>query len=86
MFGVDPEAAEATRVEDAATRLVAVEKLRAARSALDEHLASESLLTAMVGFLSAVKEKRTLLLATACLDWRLPSGFLTLGTKFEAIL
>lgn len=49
-----------TRVEEAAIRKAAVEKLRAARSALDQHLASESSLTAVVGFLSSVKEKRAL--------------------------
>ncbi|OJF95657.1 hypothetical protein AX761_17080 [Rhizobium sp. 58] len=59
-LGADPEAAEATRVEEAATRQAAVEKLRAAKSALDQHLASESSLIAVVGFLSSVKEKRAL--------------------------
>lgn len=59
-LGADPEAAVATRVEHAAIRKAAVEKLRAARSALDQHLASESSLTAVVGFLSSVKEKRAL--------------------------
>jgi hypothetical protein len=59
-LGADPEAAEAARVEEAATRQAAVKKLRAAKSALDQHLASESSLTAVVGFLSSVKEKRAL--------------------------
>ncbi|MGL6209626.1 MAG: hypothetical protein ACRC14_07340, partial [Paracoccaceae bacterium] len=59
-LGADPEAAVATRVEETAIRKAAVEKLRAARSALDQYLASESSLTAVVGFLSSVKEKRAL--------------------------
>ncbi|MBY3544789.1 hypothetical protein HFN69_21970 [Rhizobium laguerreae] len=54
----DPEATEALRAEDAARRRAAVEKLRAARIALDQHLASESSLTTMVDFLTSVKEKR----------------------------
>ena len=59
-LGADPEAAEATRVEEAAVRKGAVENLRAARSALDRHLASESSLIAIFGFLTSVKEKRAL--------------------------
>lgn len=59
-LGADPEAAEALRVQEAATRKAAVEKLRAARVALDQHLASESFLTAAFGFLSSVKGKRAL--------------------------
>ena len=51
ILGADPEAAEATRLEEASTRHATVEKLRAARAALDQHLASESTLTALVGFM-----------------------------------
>jgi hypothetical protein len=57
-LGPDPEATEALRAEEVARRTAAVEKLRAARTALDQHLASESSLTAVVGFLTSVKEKR----------------------------
>lgn len=57
-LGPDPEATEALRVEEAARRTSAAEKLRAARTALDKHLASESSLTTVVGFLTSVKEKR----------------------------
>ncbi|MGO4441367.1 AAA domain-containing protein [Rhizobium sp. RAF56] len=59
-LGPDPDAAEALRVEEAVTRMAVVEKLRAARAALDQYLASESSLIAVVGFLSFVKEKRAL--------------------------
>jgi KaiC/GvpD/RAD55 family RecA-like ATPase len=59
-LGPDPEATEAQRAEAVAVQTAAAEKLRAARAALDQHLASESLLTAVVGFLSSVKKKRTL--------------------------
>ncbi len=57
-LGSDPEATEAFRVEEAAMRAAAAEKLRAARTALDRHLAAESSLTTVVGFLTSVKEKR----------------------------
>ncbi|CAN1576054.1 DEXXQc_Upf1-like domain containing protein [Paracoccaceae bacterium] len=60
ILGDDPEAAEAARVEEAATRKTAIDKLHAARVALDQHLASESTLTALVGFMASVKEKRAL--------------------------
>ena len=60
ILGDDPEAAEDTRVEEAATRKTAIDKLRDARVALDQHLASESTLTVLVGFFSSVKEKRAL--------------------------
>ena len=59
-LGADPDAAEATRIEEAAIRQAAVEKLRTVKSALDQYLASESFLTAMFGFLSSVKDKRAL--------------------------
>ena len=59
-LGADPDAAEAKLGEEAATRQAAVEKLRAAKSALDQYLASESSLTAVAGFLPSVKEKRAL--------------------------
>jgi hypothetical protein len=57
-LGPDPEAAETLRHQDVSKRRAAVEKLRAARAALDQHLASESLLTTVFGFLTSVKEKR----------------------------
>jgi hypothetical protein len=59
-LGADPVAAEGERVEEFDTRKMAVEKLRAARTALDEYLASESSLMALVGFLASVKAKRAL--------------------------
>ena len=59
-LGDDPDAAEALRVKAVVTRKAAVEKLQAARAALDQHLASESLLIAVIGFLSSVKGKRGL--------------------------
>lgn len=59
-LGSDPDAVESSRAGAVAERTAAVEKLRAARSALERYLASESSLTAVVGFLSSVKEKRAL--------------------------
>jgi hypothetical protein len=59
-LGPDPDAAEALRVEEAAKRTATAERLRAAKAALDQHLASESSLTAVAGFLPSVKEKRAL--------------------------
>ncbi|TCM78371.1 AAA domain-containing protein [Rhodovulum steppense] len=59
-LGPDPEAMEARLAAEVAERTAAAGKLRAARAALDRHLASESSLTAVVGFLSSVKEKRAL--------------------------
>ncbi len=59
-LGPDPEATESRRAGEVAERTAAVEKIRAARSALERYLASESALTAVVGFLSSVKEKRAL--------------------------
>jgi hypothetical protein len=59
-LGGDPDAAEGERVDQVETGRAAVEKLRAAKTVLDQYLASESSLTALVGFLSSVKEKRTL--------------------------
>lgn len=59
-LGADPGAADALRVQEAAIRKAAVEKLRSARAALDQHLASESFRTAVFGFLSSVKDKRAL--------------------------
>lgn len=59
-LGDDPETAEGNRAKEVETRRADVEKLREARTALNKHLASESSLTAIVGFLSAVKEKRAL--------------------------
>ena len=73
-LGPDPGAAEALRVEETATRMAALEKLRAARAALDQHLASESSLTALIGFLPSVKEKRAL-------RARLAIGELVLGLE-----
>lgn len=54
-LGADPDTAEALRASEAATRKAAVEKLHAARDALDRHLASESSLTAVIGFLPSVR-------------------------------
>jgi AAA domain len=59
-LGPNPDSAEARRVDEVAERTAAVDNLRAARSALDQHLASESSLTALLGFLSSVKAKRAL--------------------------
>ncbi|CDZ68323.1 Superfamily I DNA helicase [Neorhizobium galegae bv. orientalis] len=59
-LGHDPDATEALCVAEAAKRTAAVEHLRKARAALDLHLASESSLAAVFGFLSSVKEKRAL--------------------------
>jgi hypothetical protein len=59
-LGPDPEAMESSRAGELAERTAAVKKFRAARSALEQHLASESSLTAVIGFLSSVKEKRAL--------------------------
>ena len=59
-LGAHPDAAEGERVGEVETRKAAVDKLRAARTALDEYLASESSLLAVVGFLSSVKAKRAL--------------------------
>jgi hypothetical protein len=59
-LGPDPEPTETRRRQAVVERTAAVEKLRAARAALDQHLASESSLTAIFGFLSSVKEKRAL--------------------------
>lgn len=59
-LGEDPETVEGNRVKELETRRANFEKLREARIALHKHLASESSLTAVVGFLSAVKEKRAL--------------------------
>lgn len=59
-LGPDPEGAEALRAEETAKRAADVERLRAARTALDQYLASESSLTALMGFLSSVKEKRAI--------------------------
>lgn len=57
-LGADPAATQALRVEEVAKRTASVEKLRAARTALDQHLASESSLVTVFGFLTTVKEKR----------------------------
>lgn len=59
-LGPDPEAMEARRTQEVVARSASLDKLRAARAALDRHSASESSLTAVVGFLSSVKEKRAL--------------------------
>jgi AAA domain len=59
-LGDDPDAAEASRVKEAAVRKDAVDKLRAARTALDQYLASESFLTGIFGFLASIKDKRAL--------------------------
>jgi hypothetical protein len=59
-LGPDPEAMEARRAADVAQRTAALEKLREARAALDRHLATESWLTSVFGFLSSVKDKRAL--------------------------
>lgn len=57
-LGPDADATETVRAEETANRMAAVEKLRAARVALDQYLASESSLATVVGFLTSVKEKR----------------------------
>ncbi len=57
-LGPDPAATEALYVDEAARRTGDTEKLLAARAALDQHLASESSLATVVGFLTSVKEKR----------------------------
>lgn len=57
-LGPDLDAAEALRAKEVTERTGTVEKLRAARAALDQYLASESLLATMVSFLPSVKEKR----------------------------
>ncbi|WFE76429.1 AAA domain-containing protein [Roseinatronobacter sp. S2] len=59
-LGADPGATEAVHVEEAVTRKAAVEKLRSARAVLDQHLASESFLTAIFSFLPSVKNTRAL--------------------------
>jgi hypothetical protein len=59
-LGPDPEAMEARRADDVAERTAAVDRLRSARSTLERHLASESPLIAIFGFLSSVKKKRAL--------------------------
>lgn len=59
-LGPDPEDTESRRAVELAERTATVEKLRTGRSALEQHLASESSLTAFIGFLSSVKEKRAL--------------------------
>jgi hypothetical protein len=59
-LGDDPDAAEASRVKEAVARKDAVDKLRAARTALGQYLASESLLMGIFGFLASIKDKRAL--------------------------
>ncbi len=59
-LGQDPDAAETRLVQEAERCQRAVADLEAARLAFDQHLASESSMTAMLGFLSTVKEKRAL--------------------------
>lgn len=59
-LGDDPDAAEASRVTEAVARKDAVDKLRAARTALDQYLASESFLMGIFGFLASIKDKRAL--------------------------
>jgi len=59
-LGADPAAAEGERIKEVDTRKAVVERLRAARTALDGYLASESALMAIIGFLSSVKAKRAL--------------------------
>jgi hypothetical protein len=59
-LGDDPDAAEASRVKEAVARKDAVDRLRAARTALDQYLASESLLMGIFGLLASIKDKRAL--------------------------
>jgi DNA polymerase III delta prime subunit len=59
-LGPDPDAALASRREKAAARTAAVEKLRAAKAALDQYLAAESPLIGLLGFLPFVERKRAL--------------------------